>query len=183
MGICSDDELELELNRINNPVQPEIVDMPKKGRGEGNRNTPPELRKVIGETHLEDGRKSALELAAQFGVKKDAVGSYANGATSAATYNQPNKDLSQHLDKKKVSIISKATDKLLDSINSITKEKLDNCRAVEASAVARNLAGIVKDLEPEGNSFDKNMVPNQQIIFYSPQFRREETMETIVVNE
>src|SRR5215510_5460530 len=98
MGIVSDDDFDREINHLNRkpvvtppPVIPEVVDMPRPGRSNGDVNVPDSLRKIIGETSELEGRDAALELASKFGISPSSVSAYANGSTSTASMDkQPN---------------------------------------------------------------------------------------------
>ena len=107
IGIVSDEDFESELNRISVPkkvvpspvLNPEIVEMDRPGRKEGDVNVPESLRKIIGEEALLNGRQSALGLAKMFDISPASVSAYANGATSTASYNSPNTALVSHINK------------------------------------------------------------------------------------
>ena len=192
IGIVSDDDLALELERLNKgkkksePIvqTPEIVDIPTKGRNEGDVNVPESLRKIIGETALLDGRQSALQLAEQFGLSKSSVSAYTKGATSTTTYNEPNKEIISHINKARQRAIKKASRTLNGALEAISQDKLDQTDAKDLSVIAKNMSGIIKDLEPKETSDPSSQSSNQpQFVIFAPQFRDERSFESIVVNE
>jgi len=192
IGIVSDDDLALELERLNKgkkksePIvqTPEIVDIPTKGRNEGDVNVPESLRKIIGETALLDGRQSALQLAEQFGLSKSSVSAYTKGATSTTTYNEPNKEIISHINKARQRAIKKASRTLNGALEAISQDKLDQTDAKDLSVIAKNMSGIIKDLEPPQTSdSDPSSSNTPQFVIFAPQFRDERSFESIVVNE
>ena len=177
MGIVSDEDFEKEINR-NNQARVEIIE---RGRGNGNKNVPDSLRKIIGETNEVDGRKEALALAKMFDISDSSVSAYANGATSTTSYNKPT-DIQNHIDKTKERIQNKARTRLFKALNHITEEKLADAKLRDVSSVARDMAAIVKDMEPEsGRNGSGNNAPT--FVFYAPQFRDERSFDTIHVKE
>lgn|SRR6188768_147476 len=192
IGIVSDDDLALELERLNKGKKksesivqtPEIVDIPTKGRNEGDVNVPESLRKIIGETALLDGRQSALQLAEQFGLSKSSVSAYTKGATSTTTYNEPNKEIISHINKARQRAIKKASRTLNGALEAISQDKLDQTDAKDLSVIAKNMSGIIKDLEPPQTSdSDPSSSNTPQFVIFAPQFRDERSFESIVVNE
>jgi len=191
LGIVNDDEFESEIKRDSNTPkvtipssdikQAEVIDLPSKGRKEGDRQVPDSLRKIIGETSEVNGRQEALALAKSFGISPSSVSAYANGATSTASYNEEQKGLRDHINKAKERISKRARTKLILALNEITPEKLAAAKLGEVSAVARNMSGIVKDMEPAAAG--PGVLNGPQFLIYSPQFSKEEHFETIVVKE
>lgn len=184
MGVVSDDDFQLELERLNKqPAKSnaQIIEQ-KRGRGQGNTEVPDSLKQIIGETHLEEGRQAALEISRAFGVSDSSESAYANGATSTASYNQPKKKLVSHLDKIRSKIQKRAGTKLAAALDAITDEKLEASKAMELSAIARNMAAVVKDMEPEQTQKNNPDGPGQFII-YAPMFIKEESYQVLQVND
>ena len=193
MGIVSDKEFDSELTnsggkireesnstpKPNKPLTGEVVDMPSKGRGNGNVEVPNGLRRVIGATAVEDGRDQALELAKQFGISPSSVGAYTAGATSTASYDsQPNQDV---IKTTRDRIGKVARGKLMKALRHITDDKLQEAKVGEIATVAKQMSGVIKDMEPE-----KEKEPNSggpTFVFYSPQFRKEENFEIVYAKE
>lgn len=177
MGIVTEEELELEINRLNGKRAPQIIDI-QKGRGEGSLEVPESLKKIIGETNEIDGRSEANKLARMFDISSSSVSAYANGATSTASYNEPNSSIREHINKSKERIANKARSRLFSSLKHITEDKLSEAKVEVLASVARNMSAIVKDMEPpaSNNSNENNGI---QFIFYSPQFRSEKNFDVI----
>jgi len=182
MGIVNDDELELELNKLNHSKPLASVKEIIKGRGEGNVEVPESLRKIIGETSELDGRKEAVALAKMFDISESSVSAYARGSTSTSTYNSPTPSIVEHISKSKERISNKAKSRLFQSLKYITDEKLKAEPSVAIlSTVAKNMAAIIKEMEPDQVTNNENN--GIQFIFYSPHIRKEEVFDSITVNE
>lgn len=188
IGIASDEEFELELQRltgkrVSSTPQVEIVEKPSRGRDEGDVNVPDSLRKIIGETSVIEGRQAAIQLATQFGVSKSSVSAYAKGATSTTSYNQPKQGILEHINKSRHRATKRAARTLNAALGSITQEKLDYTDAKDLAVIARNMSAIIKDLEPSQQvaSIEANGGP--QFVIYAPQFKSEQSFDVITVNE
>lgn len=190
IGLVSDEDLARELESLSPPkrdrpsvpeVQVEILDRP--GRSDGDVNVPDSLRQIIGETALIEGRQSALKLASQFGISPSSVSAYTNGATSTASYDSPKPSIINHLNKSRARALKKASKTLHGALEAITQEKLDYTDAKDLSVIAKNMSGIIKDLEPptSPDSVQSNSAP--QFVIFAPQFRDERSFETIEVKE
>ena len=158
-----------------------VITPPDLGRGHSV-EVPESLRKIIGETSAIDGRKSAMELAEEFGVSPSSVSAYSNGAKSTASYDSPNKRLSNHINQAKERIAKKAKSRLIAALNEITPAKLADATLRDASAVAKDMAGIIKDMEPK-HSMDHESMNAPQFVLYSPRFHKEESYQVITVKE
>ena len=195
IGIVSDSDLELELQRLNRSKKsdskeshvvqiPEIVDIEKAGRKSGDVNVPDSLRQIIGETHLTDGRNAAIQLAEEFGISKSSVSAYAKGATSTTSYNQPSPSILNHIKKSRERAVKKASRTLNQALESISQEKLDHTDAKDLSVIAKNMSGIIKDLVPDESSDPASQQSSQpQFVIFAPQFRDERTFEHITMQE
>ena len=179
IGIISDEEFEKEFGKLeSHNEKAKVVTIPKVGRV--GPEVPESLRKVIGETAITEGRPEAIKLAKQFGISPSAVSAYTNGATSPSSYNQPDKELQNHVNDAKVKIGIKAKNRLIQALNAITTEKLESVSVKTASSVARDMAAIVKDMEPQQKDSGD---AKPQFIIYAPQFKEERQFDTIVVKE
>ncbi len=187
IGVVSDSEFESELNSYtkpqNNVITPDIVEMERPGRKEGDVNIPDSLRKVIGETAIVDGRQEALAIARMFGVSDSSVSAYSQGATSTSTINTPNKDLFAHLNKSRTRAIKKAQKKLDSALDALTPEKLDYADAKDLSTIAKDMSVIIKNLEPEKVAPENDGKPSVQFTIFAPQFRQENAYEVVKVLE
>lgn len=178
LGIVSDNDFDLEISRHESIPIPEIKEM-ERGRG----NTPevPEsIRAIIGETSITDGRSEAIKIAQQWGISTSSVSAYANSANSTATYNKPNGELKNHINRTKERITNKARKNLFAALSHITTDKLAEGSLREVSGVARDMSSIIKDFEPDTN---RSTGINAQFIFYTPKMRSEESFEIIDVVE
>jgi hypothetical protein len=186
IGVVNDSDFEIELTKVNSvPIEKqikesEVIDI-VRGRGKNNLEVPDSLRKIIGETSEIDGRQSAIALARQFGISDSSVSAYSNGATSTSSYNDSKDSIRNHINKSKERISIKAKNKLVAALNGITPDKLANARLRDLSGLAKDMSGIIKDMEPDRQGPSKESGP--QFIIYSPQFKKEEHFETIIVNE
>jgi hypothetical protein len=186
MGIVSEKDFDSELSRLKPETReksnslPQIIDMPSKGRGEGNLAVPDSLRKIIGETSVIEGRESALDLARSFGISPSSVSAYDNGAHSTASYNStPN---AQHNNEARQRVTKKARNRMIIALNALTPEKINEAKARDIAGIAKDMAVVIKTMEPEfdkGDS-DKN---RPQFIFYAPQIHNEQKYETIYAKE
>lgn len=182
LGFVTNDEFEVELEKCKTiPAAPVLIKPIERGRGNGNLEVPESLRKIIGETNQIDGRQSALELAKQFNISPSSVSAYSNGATSCATYNNPT-TIKDHINQAKSRISGKAKSKLIAALNNITPEKLAEAKVRDVSGVARDMASIMKDMEPDTVK-DSSEVNKPQFIIYSPQIREENHFNVIQVSE
>lgn len=190
IGIVDDSEFERELNSLklnqkkeSHTPRVEIIDKPHRGRSEGDNNVPDSLRKIIGETAVIDGRQVALEFAKDFGISPSSVSAYAKGATSTTTYDTPSKSIISHINKSRERAIKKASKTLHSALGSITQEKLDYSDAKDLSGIAKDMSVIIKNLEPQKEVQAGDETKQPQFVIFAPQFRKEESFQTITVNE
>lgn len=176
MGIVDDSDFESEVGKLNPSAL--IKDL-EKGRGDGNKNVPESLRKIIGEESAINGRASGLELANSFGIKPSSVSAYNQGAHSTASYeNRP--DLT-HINNAKLRVAKRARIKLILALNSLTKDKIESAKAKDIAGVAKDMSAVIKNMEPET---PRSSNPNgPTFIFYSPQFRPEQVFDVVHVKE
>lgn len=190
IGVVSDDDFLKEFgpatqaknqNREESHATPQIVDIPQRGRKEGDVNVPDSLRKIIGETAVIDGRQEALALAGEFGISASQVSAYAKGATSTASYDTPTKSIISHINKSRQRAIKRAGNTLNQALSAITQEKLDYADADKLAGIAKDMSAIIKNLEPKEVPAEQATSP--QFVIFAPQFRKEETFEVINVQE
>lgn len=181
MGIVSDKEFDRALNDATptpNPPSVQIIDM-EKGRGKGNVEVPDGLRKIIGEESAVNGRASALEIANQFGVSPSSVSAYSQGARSTATIDTT-PDIN-NINTAKLRVAKKARNRLVMALNSLTQEKIDGAKAKDIAGVAKDMAVVIKNMEPDGPKFAGHGGPT--FVFYSPTFKREEHFDIVNTTE
>jgi hypothetical protein len=195
IGIVSDADLYKELGNytpakplvvpdeaLTGDILPAIVDIPKRGRKDGDVAVPESLQKIIGEEALLNGRASAVALAAEFGLSPSSASAYAVGATSTSSYNQPKQSIVSHINKARERATKRAAKTLNAALNSITQEKLDYLDADKVSGIAKDMSVIIKNLEPKQSSEGTDNKQPQFVIF-APQFKKEENYDFITVQE
>ena len=195
IGIVSDADLQRELKSYTpakplvvtgtllppSPV-PEIIDIPKKGRKEGDVNVPDSLRAIIGEEALLNGRAAAVDLAGEFGISPSSASAYAVGATSTSSYNAPKQSILSVINKSRERATRKAAKTLNAALSAITQEKLDYLDADKVSGIAKDMSVIIKNLEPKTDPNSAG-ASAPQFTIYAPQFRDERSFEFIQVTE
>lgn len=179
MGIVSDNDFEIELDRLGGiPPPVKIIDM-NIGRGNGNKEVPESLKKIIGENAITEGSKETKVLTQALQISDSSLSAYKNGSTSTASYDSPDKELKNHVDGVRDKIINKSRARLLQAINHITKEKLEGTKARDLAGIAKDMSAVIKNLEPDDSSRNNN----RPFVIYAPQFRSEQSFETLVVQE
>jgi len=199
IGIVSDEDLFNELNSYK-PAKPlvvppsqvieaekihegEIIDIPARGRKSGDNNVPDTLRQIIGEDALLNGRESALQIAADFGISASSVSAYTKGSTSTASYHEPKPSIIGHINKARQKAISRAGKTLNNALNAITQEKLDFMDGDKLSGVAKDMSVIIKNLEKQIDPGAESGVKTPTFVIYAPQFKDERSFEFIQVTE
>lgn len=171
MGVVSEADLQAELAKV---IQKE-----RPGRNQGDKNVPEALRKVISETSITEGRQEAVALANMFGVSNSSTSAYARGATTTDAPINSNKALADSNKRVFGKIQKRAQSKLLIALDQIDETSIGNCDAVEASQVAKNLAGIIKDFSPDLKNPESGVSLQQQLVIYAPFIRREDEFPVI----
>lgn len=183
MGIVSDSDFDKELGNVQpRKKEAEIVDIPSKGRNDGDINVPDSLRRIIGETAVTEGRREALKMGEFFGVSPSSVSAYSTGAVSTSTYDEkPNADVIVKSRDKIRKIASKIT---IKAMRSITDDKLEGTNAKDLSAIAKDMSAVVRNMEEKyNNSGPSNETKGPTFVFYSPQFREEKHFDIIPAKE
>ena len=179
MGVVTREEFLKELAH-----EGEIQPIKRRGRSPGDSNVPEEIRKEIAETAIEEGRSAALDKAKSLGISASSASAYAKGATSTASYNNPSKSLIEHINKARYKHIKKASHRLGASLDALTPEKLETMRPKDLSGVARDMAAIIKHLEPPPEVSEANRGNQQpQFVVFAPQFRQENSFDVIKLEE
>lgn len=185
MGIVSNNDFDSELDKLGSNKEPVKIHVPvivpsvERGRSPGAVAVPDGLRKIIGDESITNGRQSALSLAKDFGISESSVSAYAKGATSTATYNdRPNEDIIRSARER---ISKKARGRLLLALNTLTPEKIAFANAKDVSGIAKDMSVIVKNMDPPQQVGGGPNGPT--FVIYSPQFKKEEHYQTVVVKE
>ena len=169
---------EIENNGLDEIKVPDLVDTREllrrsAGRGMGNVAVPLSLQQLIGETGALDSRQEAIQFANDFGISKSSASAYANGATSTTSYNQPSTPIKSHVEEVKKRISRKARGKLNLALEAITSEKLEHAKVKDISGVARDMAGVIRALEPSPESVANDGVKIPQVVIYAPSIVQE----------
>ena len=131
---------------------------------------------MIGEAHAVDGRSAGVELASAFGISAQSSDAYKEGATSLATREKaPNKNF---IRASKDRAIKRATKRLNSALEYITDDKLEMASAKDLSGIAKDMAAVVKQLEPEEKNTNQNN--GVQFVFYAPQIKTEDAYDLVV---
>ena len=134
--------------------------------GRGNKTEVPEvIREIVAEEGING--TSNPELAKLFGISESSVSAYKHGATSTASYNQPDPKLIGRNNSLKDIIKKRAGRKAALAINSITEHEIANATVVEKATVARQMSAIFKDMSIDETSSNKS-APTQIAIFIPP---------------
>lgn len=176
VGIITDDQLQAEIK--NSAV---VINRERPGRRPGDVNIPDSLRKVISETAITEGNKSAQALAEMFGISSSAVSAYKNDATSTKSYHKPDEELKKHNKAVRASVADTAQGKLILALESITAEKLAEAKLRDVSSVARDMSTVMKNMDE--NASDRERGNQQPLVLFMPYIRQENEYRTIVVNE
>lgn len=192
MGIVTPEDFDSELGNCNKPISNSrserekskssvvnIIDVPTRGRGEGNVEVPDALRKIIGEESQLHGRDAGLAMARTFGISPSSVSAYSNGAHSTATYDEtPNKN---HIDLGKARVVKRARAKMMLALSHLTAEKIQESKGRDIAGIAKDMAVVIKTMEPEQQKTENNNRP--QFVFFAPNIHNEEHYETIYAKE
>lgn len=171
LGLTSTEEFDAELLRFNgNNGKPNVII--EHGRGPKS-ETPQAIRELVASEALSGA--SAKELAETFNVSESSVSAYKHNATSTSTYHNPDEKLKKSNDKVKDSIVGSAQDKLKAALEAIVFT--DGIKPNIASAVARDMSGIIKNLNPTPDM----VINNQQVLVYKPRMKEEDAYEVIDV--
>lgn len=129
----------------------------------GKKEVPHEIRALAASEVISGAKLN--DVARELGISPQSVSAYKNGATSLATYNKPDEKLKKANDEVKESIKGVALSKMMEAMNAISEANLKLSKPNVASAVARDMSTIVKNMSPneDGINVDKAV-----IIYKSP---------------
>jgi len=159
-------------------VSEELFDIEFKPiiHGRGNKlNTPPIIRELAARELIAGA--SLKEVSQALDISQSSASAYKNGATSTATYHKPDEDLSKKNEDVRGKIQNSAFDKLTAAMAAITPEKLNSSKVNIASAVARDMSQIIKNVTPEQSAISIN----KTVLVYKPRMREEDEYEVIDV--
>ena len=167
IGVVSDEELELERSSL------EIRDL-KRGRG-NQRQVPSSLRALVASEALTNGNEAATEL----GVSPSSVSAYKAGARSTASIDTKDEELVGKNAAVKQKAAKKAHKTLLSAIGAITKEKLTEAKARDLSGIAKDMATVVRTLEPEERKDDEAV----KFVVFAPPMKQVDDFKVIDVKD
>jgi hypothetical protein len=175
MGIVSDDEFDSELNKF---AQRGTVKDLVRGRGNGNNAVPESLRKLIGENAIEEGSKETKVLTRALGISDSSLSAYKAGAASTSSYHNPS--FIDHIDKARERVVKKARNRLVFSLDAITKEKLANEKPRDLAGIAKDMSVVIRNMEPSQEGPNQ---PRNQLVIFAPQLVTEGKFDVIEVKE
>ena len=178
LGIVSDEEFNKQLPTANKEeVRASILPLITPGRTPDKQNTPEVVRKFIAEEAI-NGSPAKI-ISAALDISPSSISAYKVGATSTASYNQPDKSLKQHTDDIRSKIATKARNRLRYALDGITPEKLVDLSAPKLAGVAKDMSAVIRNIEPQKDNDNSGV----QFIFYSPRLREENDYPVISVND
>lgn len=166
LGVVDDGDFENEVANSN----VHIIELPNKGRNEGDKNVPDFLRSIISNTAIEESSKEANKLASRFGVSASSVSAYKHGNTSTDSYHLPNAELTKNNNTTRDKIIKRGKAKILAAMRHITDDKMENANAKDLSSIAKDMSVVVKNMDPS-DKLNESTGPQVQFVFYAPQVR------------
>ncbi|SRR5258706_8927296 len=178
LGVLTKEQFNKETGRTNSSneqVRAQVVNI-ERGRTLGRTEVPQVIRQIVAEEAIENGHSQAV--ADRFGLSKSSVDAYKIGATSTASYNEPDNALARAVNNKKNEISDIARGRLSAALSSLTDDKIDGAKARDIASIAKNMSAVIKDMEPA--VIQQN---NTQVIIYKPRMRDEDEFDIITVNE
>lgn len=188
MGIVSDEDFELDGNEVTSSDKKEVTRIPsanveeiKRGRAPDTKEVPSQIREAVARATI-NGEGTHKQIAETYSVSPSSVSAYAVGAHSTSSYHSPNSSLSNAITDHKARISNKARNRLLSALNNITSDKLANAKVRDLAAIAKDMSGIVQDMEPQSPS-SSNSSQSVQFVFMSPKVKDIEDYKIIDVND
>ena len=155
LGVLSEEDFDKELNSsksssVSNPVRDDSnanIEQPaNSGRGSVS-NIPQSIRAFVAGESLNGAR--AQDISRDFKVSESSISAYKKGATSTATYREPNKDLAPKVDAIRGKIVNTAQKRLRAALRALTPEKLMEADARGLSGIAKDMATIIDKVQPK----------------------------------
>jgi predicted transcriptional regulator len=180
MGIVSNEDFEKSIKQ--SKIEIAKVDDIKKGRGEGTKNVPDEIRALAAQSAISN-EGTGENIARAFGISPSSVSAYKVGAHSTTSYDKPNQDLFDKITGHKQRITKRALKTALSALSHLTPENLSNVKARDLAAIAKDMTAIIADMEPKVPINQNNQQNNVQFVFMAPRVREISEYQTIQVNE
>lgn len=151
MPFLTDEEIESKLNSPDNLVNRLTLHTIQRGRPEGASNIPMEIRKVV--TVLTNEGESSSSVAKAFNIGESVVQRASQGYVTERQENNELKDVIDRIKSKKRDAESQAIDKVLETLNILTPEKLSSVSKVkDISSIAKDMAVIANQLSDKGSN-------------------------------
>lgn len=176
-GIISEEELQRKLENPDNLINRkdiivERIRIRDSGRREGDKNIPEPVKELAGVLGHFDTLSNVAEA---LNISTSQVHQYKNGRNGQ---HSPNDELKDKIDERLGNARDIALDRLVDSLNVITPEKLKSIKAVNAASIAQKMASV---LEKTGEK--KNDIGNVIFQLYYPKIAEEQKFEVIEVEK
>lgn len=181
IGILTDDELEIELNKSVSNTTALVVNKIPVGRPVDRPNIPDVVKKIVGEASLEGA--STKELSALFNISQPTINASAMGFARAGANAPINDELNSHVNKIKDKIKTRASNKLLNALREITPDKLSSASARDNSAIAKDMSHIIRNMDdaPAHERDGKGVSNAAQFIFFAPAQKSIEAYDVVEV--
>lgn len=173
LGIISDEQLNTLLADSQVGTDGVLIRQINRGRGNVKEKTDEE-RAAAAVDSLMIGIENA---AAKHNMSPSSVSAYKNGVTSLSDYNGEKKpELENSIKSRKIAVSASAFNRLEAALGSITDEKVNQLKPNAASALAKDMSQIVKNLQDEQGSQQ-----NTQIVVFAPREKVEDDYKVIDV--
>lgn len=145
------------------------------------RNSTPGLRP--GDTHLSDDVKIPIAVLARLGCDPKEVaetfGVSPSGVRDIADGNGVSEEVKSTVDAALEGIKTRLVDKLSNTVDFITPEKLATAKITDVASVAQRISSVISDLSPKKD--DKNQGSKVQVVIHSVNRKDEEHYDVIEV--
>jgi hypothetical protein len=136
-------------------------------------NIPPIIKEIVA-TATRSGEATNKEMADAFGISTRTVSDAKDGRVGKRRDEELETRIEQNVDK----IRDSAVQRIMKSLNVMSDEKLENCKARDLSGIAANLSKVVDNLAPREK---ESAFQGVQIVFYSPRMKSVADFEVIDV--
>lgn len=147
----------------------------ERGRGLHSVQVPEVLRAVIASDALENTSRSAKGIARAFDVSDSSLSAYKHGATSTASYDNPEAELKTKTNLTRNRIATKARSRLISALNHITPDKLEGAKLRDIAATAQAMSAVIRNIEPPAADVGNNV----NIVLFAPRVKNEDSYEVI----
>lgn len=190
MGIVSDEDFKKEVERlIGSTREIEHAEMEKdlaiiediqRGRPKEKTEIPEIIRECVARSAI-NGEGTGVEIAGAFGVSPSSVSAYKVGATSTASYSEPDENLLSVVTEHRQKISRGARNTLLAALDNLTPSKLESVKARDLASIAKDMSSIIVDMEPPLPPVHNQQ--NVQFVFMAPRVQNEDAYDVIDVHD